>query len=405
MDVLFFSPAWPPEMAQFTRGLAEVGARVWGVGDHPYDQLPGPLRRNLHAYLHVPRVLDEDDVIARVLVWLGNQHLDRIESNWEPTTLLAARLREIRGVPGMSVDTVNGFRDKPLMRERVAAAGLRIPKTARVRSAEEIRTFAAEARYPIIVKPVAGAGSADTWRIGSAAELETVLGRIGHLSEASCEEFVTGQELTYETICVDGTPVFESVSWYVPNVLEARKNEWISPYIFCLRDLSHPLVQGGLELGRKVIGALGMGTGFTHMEWFRKADGEAVFGEIACRPPGANMVDLMNYAADADLYREWARAVCWGAVELPAVKPYHAAIIFKRAQGQGRIVAHNGMDAFRQRHGAWIARDDLLPIGTPRRDWQQTFLADGNVVVRHPDWDPCYRMAEEFVRAVQLFAR
>ena len=32
MNVVFLSPNYPPEMQQYTRGLAEVGARVLGVG-------------------------------------------------------------------------------------------------------------------------------------------------------------------------------------------------------------------------------------------------------------------------------------------------------------------------------------------------------------------------------------
>ena len=60
---------------------------------------------------------------------------------------------------------------------------------------------------------------------------------------------------------------------------------------------------------RNVIGALGFGHGFTHMEWYRKADGEVVFGEIGARPPGARTVDVMNYATDADLFTRLAQAV------------------------------------------------------------------------------------------------
>ena len=39
-------------------------------------------------------------------------------------------------------------------------------------------------------------------------------------------------------------------------------------------------------MGHQVITALGFTAGFTHMEWYRKADGEVVFGEIGARPPG-----------------------------------------------------------------------------------------------------------------------
>ena len=48
MRVVFFSPTYPPEMQQYTRGLAEVGAQVYGVGDTPREALPREVRPHLH---------------------------------------------------------------------------------------------------------------------------------------------------------------------------------------------------------------------------------------------------------------------------------------------------------------------------------------------------------------------
>jgi formate-dependent phosphoribosylglycinamide formyltransferase (GAR transformylase) len=405
MDVLFLSPGYPPEMNQFTRGLAEVGARVWGVGDSPAAGLPEVVRRSLTGYLQVPSMLAEDDVIARVVAWLGGRRPDLVEGNWEPVTVLAARLREQLGVAGMSVDRVIGFRDKALMRERVAAAGLPVPPSLRVRSVAEAWEAAAAVGYPLIVKPVAGAGSADTFRCANAAALREALVATRHHTELVIERFVTGEEYTYETLCVEGVPVLESVCRYHPNTLVARQNEWISPIIVSHRDLTDAEVAPGVALGRAVLKALGMGTGFTHMEWFRSPDGEAVFGEIACRAPGANMVDLMNYTFDADLFREWARAVCHREVTPGLRQRWHAAIVFKRAQGQGRIHHVEGLDGFVARFRPHIARLDLLPRGAPRRNWQQTFLSDGNIVVRHETMEETLRMARAAAAEVHLFAR
>ena len=39
MNVVFLSPNYPLEMHEYTRGLAEVGARVYGVGDTPAQGL------------------------------------------------------------------------------------------------------------------------------------------------------------------------------------------------------------------------------------------------------------------------------------------------------------------------------------------------------------------------------
>jgi hypothetical protein len=96
-------------MQQYTRGLAEVGATVYGVGDAPREGLPDTLRPHLQDYLQVPRITDEDDVIERVSTWLRGKSIDRVLANWEPLVLLAARLRERWGLGGMSVDTVRGF--------------------------------------------------------------------------------------------------------------------------------------------------------------------------------------------------------------------------------------------------------------------------------------------------------
>ena len=201
---MFLAPSYPPEMQQYTRGLAEVGADVLGVGDTPAEGLPASLKRHLSDYLQVPRILDEDDVVARVAAWLRGRTVDRVLANWEVAVITAARLRERLGVPGMSVDTVNGFRDKQLMKERVAAAGLRVPRSERIRTVSEARAAAEKIGYPLILKPIAGAGSADTYKVEDADELERVLGSMRHISEASCEEFIDGEEFTFDTVCIAG---------------------------------------------------------------------------------------------------------------------------------------------------------------------------------------------------------
>ena len=404
MKVVFLAPSYPAEMQQYTRGLAEVGAEVYGVGDAPAAGFSADLKRHLHDYLQVPRIMDETDVIARVTAWLGRREVDRVLANWEPLVILAARLRERFGLPGMSVDTVLGFRDKELMKQRVRAAGLRVPRARRVRTVAEARAAAEEIGYPLILKPIAGAGSADTHKVESPAELESVLLQMLHVGEASCEEFVEGDEFTFDTVCIAGKPAFMNVASYLPKPLVARTNEWISPVIITVRRMEQPELAAGIELGRKVLGAMGMGDGFTHMEWFRKPDGEAVFGEIGCRPGGAHLVDQMNYTCDIDLFREWARVVCWQTFEASIERKYNAAIVFKRALGQGKVARIEGLDEYMQRYGRHVVEERLLRPGTPRRNWKQTLVSDGYILVRHPDWDEARKMAFAAATDVRLIA-
>ncbi len=405
MNVVFLAPTYPPEMQQYTRGLAEVGANVFGVGDTPTSALPHSLKPHLADYLQVPKILDEQDVVARVRAWLRGREVDRVLANWEVLVVTAARLREVLGIPGMSVDTVLGFRDKELMKERVRKAGLRVPRSERVRTATETRAAAEKIGYPLVLKPISGAGSADTYKVENAEELEATLARMTHVAEASCEEFIEGEEFTYDTVCIGGKPAFENVAQYLPKPIVARSVHWISPVITTVRDLSQQKLAGGIALGRKVLAALGMGDGFTHMEWFRKPDGEAVFGEIGCRPGGAKLVDQMNYTCDIDLFREWARVVTWSKFEAPTERKYNAAIMFKRAQGQGRITRIDGLHDFMHRYGRFVVEMGLLPVGAHRRDWKQTLTSDGHILLRHPDWETANELAFLAGKQIQMFAQ
>ena len=404
MRVVFLAPIYPPEMIEYTRGLAEVGAKVFGVGDTPREALPARVKPYLHDYLQVPRIMAEDDVMDRVTAWLRGKSIDRVLANWEPLVILAARLRERWGMPGMSVDTVTGFRDKQLMKERVAAAGLRVPRSRRVRTETETRAAAEEFGYPLIVKPIAGAGSADTYKAESAAELDEILVKMRGVGEASCEEYIEGEEFTFDTVCIGGKPAYENVAQYLPKPIEMRSLEWVSPVIITVRDMKLPKIQGGIALGRKVLDALGMGTGFTHMEWFLTPKGEAVFGEIGCRPGGAHIVDQMNYTSDIDLFREWARVSCWGTFEADATRKYNAGIVFKRAFGQGRITRIEGLGEWLRMCGDAVVEEKLLRPGTPRRNWKHTLLSDGHVLVRHPDWETAYRMSFAAANDIRMFA-
>src|SRR5581483_12172432 len=118
--------------------------------------------------------------------------------------ILAARLREAFELPGMTVEQTVPFRDKEQMKRILDAAGIRTPWHVRATSAAQVWEAAEQVGFPLIVKPIAGAGSADTYRVESTDELAEVLPLLRHVPEVSVEEFVDGEEFTFDTICADG---------------------------------------------------------------------------------------------------------------------------------------------------------------------------------------------------------
>jgi len=404
LNVLILSPGYPADMPEFTRGLADCGARVFGVGDTPTASLPELVKRSLTEYVEVASMWDRPQVIATLHERLRGRELDRIECLWEPGILLAAQLREHFGTEGLSVEQANRYRDKEAMKQALDAAGIRTPRHVAAENNAACWEAAERIGYPLILKPISGAGSADTYRVGSADELRAVLPRLRHVPTVSVEEFVDGEEYTYDTITIGGEIAYHNVAWYRPRPLIARSNEWISPQVVALRDLDDPGLTDGIAMGVDVINALGFDTGFTHMEWYRKSDGEVVFGEIGARPPGAHHVDQMKYACDFDVFRAWASAVTSGSLGAEPVPVYNVATIYKRARGIGRITRIEGAESLQKRFGEHVCWNTLLPPGTPRRDWRKTLVSDGFIMLRHPDLAETLAMADAVGAELHLYA-
>ena len=403
MNIVMISPGYPVEMAYFTRALSAVGATVIGVGDQPASALPDAARDAIAHYEHVT-LSDEGAVLGALHGLARHVSIDQVECLWEPYMLLAARIRESFGLPGMTVEQTVPFRDKERMKQAIDAAGIRTPWHVSATTVAAVWEAAERVGYPLIVKPIAGAGSADTYRVDSAQELADVLPLLRHVPEVSVEEFIDGEEFTYDTVCANGSILFENVMWYRPRPLQMKMHEWISPASIVLRDLTVPDLQAGRQMGAEVLSALGFRTGFTHMEWYRKSDGEAVFGEIGARPPGARVVDLMNYATDGDLYVGWAEAVVHGRLSDPLDRRYNSGCVFKRAKGVGRITHVDGLEALLTEYGEDVVLVDLLPVGAPRRDWRAVLISDGMIIVRHPELQQVIEMTERFAADLHMYA-
>ena len=404
VSVLMLSPGFPGDMPHFTRGLAEVGARVYGLGDQPLGALPEEARAALTDYRQVRSLWDPDAVVDEVREWLQGRELDRAECLWEPGMDVVAHIREAFGLPGLGVEASVAFRDKERMKLLLDAAGVRTPKHAKATTAEECREAAERIGYPLIIKPIAGAGSADTYHLESEDEFDKALRLLRHVPEVSVEEYIDGEEYTFDTLCANGEILYHNVSWYRPKPLVMRQNPWISPISIALKDTSTPDIQIGVDLGRQVIETLGFESGITHMEWFRTPKGEAVFGEIGGRAPGGRLPHAMNFSADMDVFRGWAEAVCYGRLTQDTEKRYNVGVVFKRAEGVGRIERIEGLESLLMRYGEHVAHLDLVQVGEPRRDYRKVVEGVGWLVVRHPDLERTIDLTDHFATELRMFA-
>jgi formate-dependent phosphoribosylglycinamide formyltransferase (GAR transformylase) len=404
MNVIFIEPAFPPNQREFMRGLAAAGATVIGIGERPLDHLDPELQGWMLHYQQVGNVTDVD-AVTDVVRWVQERiWVDRLEAAVEAHTMAAAQVRENCTIPGTSVRTAWLCRDKPSMKEVLRGAGVPTAASTAAHSAAEVRDFAARVGYPLILKPRAGAGASGTVRVESAAELDDALAGFGSAESIAVEEFVDGHEAFYDTLSINGEPVYDFVTHYYPNVLDAMRTRWISPQFVATNRVDTVADYAEVrEMGRRVTEALGIGTSATHMEWFVGPRGLR-FSEIGCRPPGVRAWDLYAAGNDVDIYREWANAVLHGRVDRPLSRRRAAGMVALRPDRDGQITHYDGVDEVQHRFGEHILDVHLPEPGTPTQPVEAGYMANAWVRLVHPDYDTLRAMLDAVGQILKVHA-
>ena len=405
MHVLFVAPHFPSYQRHFVRAMHSVGARVTGIGEASLAHIDSELKGWMHGYEQVPSVVDEQAVFDAVRRVQRREYVDRLESTIEAHILPIATVREAAKIPGLSVQAAVLCRDKPQMKEHLRQHGIPCAASAGISSVEEAVAFVREHGYPVIVKPRAGAGASGTSRCDNDAQLANALkeGGVDRGQSLAIEEFIEGHEGFYDTMSVDGVPVLEFVSHYYPNVLDAMRHRWISPYIVSTNRLDASGYDDLKALGRRVITTMGLGTTATHMEWFYGGKG-LKFSEIGARPPGVGQWDVYAAGNDLDIYREWANAVVYGRVERRPSRRYASGIIALRPDRDGRIAGYEGVEEIQRRFGEQVVKAHLPPAGTPTQPIEAGYMANAWIQMRHPDYDALREIFEIIGQTVRVHA-
>ncbi len=311
-----------------------------------------------------------------------------------------AEAREKLGIRGMDAEEARHFRDKSLMKIRLAEHGLPCARHVLAESAAQAREFAARVGYALVVKPPAGAGSRNTFRVQSAGELEDWLRSDAPRTGATAliEEFITGEEYSFDSITLHGKHLMHSISRYRPGPLEVLENPWIQWTVQLPRRLDGPEFDAIKQAGPRAIEVLGIHTGLTHMEWFRRPDGSIAISEVAARPPGAQFTSLLSWAHDHDFYSAWARLLIFEEFDVPE-RRFSAGAAYLRGQGQGRVVALRGIEELQRELGPLIVETKLPRIGQVPTG---AYDGEGFLILRHPETEVVERGLKQIVSTVRV---
>ena len=378
-----------PYLLDTTTRFVEAAARLPGVATalitcEPEERLPPQLRESLAGHWRIDDPLDPGQIAAAVQ-GLSRQlgPVERLLAVLEQLQVPLAQVREHLGIPGMDAATARNFRDKAQMKTVLRAAGV---PCARHRLADSVAAavgFAAEAGFPLVIKPPAGSGAKSTFRLDDPDDLKAWLDMAPPAPDrpALIEEFLTGDEGSYDSVMVDGQVVWDSVSNYLPTPLEVLRNPWMQWVVLLPRDIGGPEYAGIRQVAPQALKALGLHTGLSHMEWFRRPDGSVAVSEVGARPPGAQITSMLCFAHDFDLYTAWARLMTDGRFDPPERK-WAAGTVYLRGQGAGQVRAVHGLDALPPGVASLVVDSRLPRAGQPSSG---SYEGDGYITIRHPD--------------------
>lgn len=372
MNVLFLSPAFPPNMYLFCATLAARGARVLGIGDSPPSDLSPELRGALAEYVWVQSLADYE-AVYRATAGLISRHgrIDRLESLIELWLEATSRLRDDFNVPGLREAEMRVQRSKLGMGGIFGLAGIDHPPGERAAGIEQARAFARRHGYPLILKPDTGAGAVRTFTVASDQELERAFD--APLDNHIIQPFIPGDIVTFDGLADrDGRIVFCTSHRYDTGIMQVVSGA-LDGYYFSLRELPPSLE----DIGRRAVVAFGVRERFFHLEFF-ETPGGYVGLEMNLRPPGGFTTDMMNYACDFDVYDLWARVITGASLEgFTYERRYHVAHAGRRDSNRYRLP-----------HGALVeALGDRLVYHRRLPREFASMQGDEMYLLRHPDLD------------------
>lgn len=401
--VVFCVPFFREASMRFVRGILDLpGVRVALVTQDHRSALPAEVDRRLAGHWQVKDGLDGDALVEGVRGCAGQMgRVDRVVGMLEQLQVPLGYVRDRLGIEGMGEAVARNFREKSLMKDVLRAHGVPVARHRLCTDANEARSFAALAGYPLVCKPPAGAGAKATFRVEHGAALEDALRAMPPSRERplQIEEFLSGKEHSFDAVNLGVQTVWHSLTRYEPTPLTVLENPWIQWTVLVPREIDHPQWDDIRAVATKALRALGMTSGVSHMEWFRRPDGSVAVSEVGARPPGAQICTLHSLAHDFDLYAAWGRAVVLDQFTAPE-RRYACGAAYLRAQGRGRTIkAVHGLDQAQREVGELVVEARLPRVGAEPTG---TYEGDGYVILRHASTEVVERALRRLVTLVRV---
>jgi biotin carboxylase len=250
------------------------------------------------------------------------------------------------------------------MKRALARCGIPMTDFVDGNLAGDLHRLGRELGVPLVVKARRGSGGRGLVFVDPACgDLPSTRNRI-------VERFVDAAEVSVESFVHDGRVVFENATQYYRkghvNVMPAAEDG----------------ARAARALSRRVVAALGIRWGISHVEVYL-ARGGLLFGEIALRPPGGYLMELLPLAYGFDAWSALVAVELGEPFEFPG-QPIAAAASIVLHPGAGQLRGIRGLAAVRA-HPA-VVRVRMRVRAGDRIAPRSGLGADvGHIVLRAPD--------------------
>ena len=225
------------------------------------------------------------------------------------------------------------FRHKSNMKKYYEAAGIPVARYHLVDDLKGCLKFVVEVGYPLCIKPDNGVGASDTHKIDNEDDLRKFFEIKDDDVEYIAEEFIDGIVDSYDAIIDSNSePIFETGTVSPISIMDIVNNNDNAAY-----HVTSDIPEDLKKAGRATVKSFGVKNRFVHFEFFRlNSDqhigkkGDIVALEVNMRPCGGITPDMMNYAADTNVYKIYADMIAYDSSLQSKVRKGYCAFAGRR---------------------------------------------------------------------------
>lgn len=343
MNFIFISPNFPIDYYHFCVSLHNKGVNVLGIGDAPYDSLRIELKEALSEYYKVNSLENYEEVKEACRYFEEHYgHIDWLESNNEYWLMQDARLRdEFDVTTGIRSANIDFIKYKSVMKSLYELAGVKVARYHLVDDLDSCKEFIKEVGYPVVVKPDNGVGASFTYKLKNDEELEAFFGHKPNV-QMIMEEFVYGDLVSYDGIANSKREVIYETSHVFPRQVMDIVNDQIDCFYWSIKEIPDDLRLAG----QRVVRNFPSNSRCFHLEFFiLKEDkeglgkkGDIIGLEVNMRTPGGVTPDMMNFAADINIYDIYADMITKDSTDIDSSKKkYYCAYAARRDEHRYEI--------------------------------------------------------------------